>query len=480
MNRTHSARPSSDDVEDFLRTDFPFKPTTSQDKLIRALGRFLVSDKPNCLLVVKGYAGTGKTTAVRALIEVLPKIGLKYVMMAPTGRAAKVMSAYTGKSAGTIHKKIYFRQRTPSGGSFFVLGANLHTDTVFIVDEASMIGAAEFSPVGSGNLLEDLFEYAFNGKNCRLILIGDAAQLPPVGSRVSPALDLSYLRSLYSLTAAVTELSDVMRQREGSGILEFATSIRNAMGSESTFPLSLPKGSDTIPISGNDLQEALEDEFSGRGVEGTILITRSNKRANQFNFEIRSRVFYRDEELSAGDLVMAVKNNYHWTADEPEVGFIANGESLSIRRLGKVFERYGFRFQEATVSLLDQDETREQEVVLWLDALTTEGASMPEAAVEKLYRNVLESYADLPTKKERREAVKKDPFYNALQVKFAYAVTCHKSQGGQWPVVFVDQGFLTEDMLDTEYLRWLYTAITRASEKVYLINFSDKVLLTDL
>jgi len=468
-------------VEKSLHENFSFTPTPSQEKLLYALGRFVASDKENCLLVVKGYAGTGKTTTVNALIKTIPYFDYKYVMLAPTGRAAKVMSAYTRRPAFTIHKKIYFKQKTPTGGVFFVPGANLHTNTVFIVDEASMIGAENYSVSGGGDLLTDLFEYVFNGKNCRLILIGDGAQLPPVGSDYSPGLDLKYLKTSFHVTAALAELTDVTRQKKDSGILDLATQIRMALekADMGVFPLALPPGHDVVSLTGYELQEALEDEFSKRGPEGAILVTRSNKRANQYNKEIRARVFFREEEISGGDFVMAVRNNYHWLDEKSGAGFIANGDVMEISRLGKFREKYGFKFQEASVRLIDYSGEPETEVLLWLDALDIDSASMPKAATDEVYRRTMMEYEHLKTKKERMEALKKDPFYNALQVKFAYAVTCHKSQGGQWPAVFVDQGYLTEEMLDTEYLRWLYTAITRASEKLYMLNFSDKLFSVD-
>lgn len=481
MNGAAESSLSPKVIESFLRSDFPFVPTPSQESLIRVLGRFLHSDKENCLLVIKGYAGTGKTSMVRALTQTLPRMGLKFVLLAPTGRAAKVISAYTGKPALTIHKKIYFRQRTASGGTFFVPGANLHTNTVFVVDEASMIGADDYSLTGGGNLLEDLFEYVYNGRNCRLILIGDGAQLPPVGSTVSPALDMRFLKSTFSVTAAIAELSDVTRQKKGSGILELATAIRYSIGKEmdSVFPIRIPSESDVVSLTGIDLQEALEDGFSIYGGQAAVLITGSNKRANQFNREIRARIFYREEEISGGDMIMAVKNNYRWTSEEDQPGFIANGDTMEILRLGKAYHRHGFRFREATVRLTDYPDGIELDLMLWLDALDIEEASMSSKAVDHLYRETLKDYDHLPTKKERIEAIKKDPFYNALQVKFAYAITCHKSQGGQWPVVFVDQGYLTEEMLNLEYLRWLYTAVTRATERLYLVNFSEMIFTDD-
>jgi len=463
--------------ENTLVEKFYFDPTHSQQVLLHVLGRFVTSEMDKCLLLVKGYAGTGKTTSVNALIKTLPHFNYKYVMLAPTGRAAKVMASYTRKPALTIHKKIYFKQKTPNGGVFFVPGTNLHTNTVFIVDEASMIGAENYSHSGR-DLLTDLVEYVFGGRNCRLIFIGDAAQLPPVGSAYSPALDLNYLRTNFFLTAASTELTDVIRQSKESGILKLATLIRNAIGqkNEQIFPIELAQANDVRSINGNELQEALEDEFSAIGPEGAVLITRSNKRANQFNKEIRSRVFFQEEDISGGDYIMAVRNNYHWLDEKSQAGFIANGDVMEIMRLGKRLERYGFNYQEVTVRMVDYPLEPEVELLVWLDCLNIDGASMPKSATDEVYRRLQMDYADVPTKKERTEAIKKDPVYNAVQIKFSYAMTCHKSQGGQWPAVFVDQGFLTEKMIDVEYLRWLYTAITRASKRLYLLNFSENII----
>lgn len=466
------------EVSDKLQRYFGFQPTPSQDKLIAALGRFLVSDKPNCLLVVKGYAGTGKTTMVNSLVKTLREIKLKQVLLAPTGRAAKVLGLYSGQRAYTIHKKIYFQNRTKDGKRFFAPAQNLHTDTVFVVDEASMIGWDSYTGPMGGNLLEDLFNYVFNGRNCRLLLIGDGAQLPPVGSPLSPALDLDFLKSHFTLTAAVCELTDVMRQREDSGILSLATAVRSALNGHASeaLPFQVPTSTDIHMVSGLDLQDYLESSFGQRGPESTMLITRSNKRANQFNREIRARVFFREEQVSAGDFLMAVKNNYHWLGNDNPIGFIANGDVMEVMRLGRWEEKFGFDFVEATVRLIDYPEASEVEVLLLLNTLDVESASLPSAEQNKLYTGVMESHEHLPTKAERKKAISEDPFYNALQVKFAYAVTCHKAQGGQWPEVFVDQGYLTDDMVDTEYLRWLYTAITRATENLYLLNFNSRVM----
>lgn len=466
-------------LEEALEANFGFSPTDSQHRLIRAMARFLLSDKPHCLLMVKGYAGTGKTSMVNMLVKTLGMLRMRSVLLAPTGRAAKVLSGYTGENAFTIHKKIYFRQQSPSGKMHFVPAKNLHKNTVFVVDEASMIGWENYSSPGGGNLLLDLFTYVFNGQNCRLILIGDGAQLPPVGSVESPALDLKFLKSEFTLTAALCELTEVMRQKEESGILELATDMRACIeeqGGLEKLPLNLPSQPDVVQVFGNDLQDCLEDVFATYGTEGAVIVSRSNKRCNQFNREIRARVFFREELVSAGDYVMAVKNNYHWINAESKAGFLANGDVMEVMRIGQEVSRHGFNFVHASVRLVDYPSEPHSEMVLWTDSLFVDAASMSRADWEKLYNSVLEDYADLPTKKERREAVKKDPYYNAVQIKFAYAVTCHKAQGGQWPAVIVDQGYVTEDMIDVEYFRWLYTAVTRASEKLYLLNFSDRIL----
>lgn len=473
---------SIDLIRKALAQNFSFEPTPSQEKLMEAMARFVVSAKPNCLLTVKGYAGTGKTTLVSALVKSLGAVGLKSVLLAPTGRAAKVLGSYSGVRAYTIHKKIYFRRTSPDGSAAFELARNLHTHTVFVVDEASMIGNDSHSGSPGSTLLEDLMGYVFNGLNCRLLLIGDGAQLPPVGSEESPALDLKLLGSSYPLTAALCELSDVTRQSADSGILEFATAVRASLWQEdllSRLPFKIPAKPDVVTIDGTELQDHLESAFAKYGEEGTLIITRSNKRANLFNQSVRARVFFREEVISGGDLLMVVKNNYHWLGDDSKAGFIANGDVVEVMRLGNWEERYGFKFVHATLRMVDYPDELHFEALLWLDTIDVEGASMPREAQNKMYSATLEAYSHLKTREERKKAVKDDPFFNALQVKFAYAVTCHKSQGGQWPVVFVDQGYLVDDMIDNGYLRWLYTAITRASEKLYLLNFSPKLVEVD-
>ncbi len=467
------------ELEDILIQNFPFAPTPSQEELFYAISRFLLSDKPNCALLIKGYAGTGKTSTTRSLVETLKNLRVGAVLLAPTGRAAKVMSQYSKHPALTIHKKIYYQENTPSGGSRFVPARNLHKHTVFIVDEASMIGWESYTSPGGGNLLLDLFQYVYSGVGCKLVLLGDGAQLPPVGSEESPALNLTFLKGEFELTGVAMELTEVMRQREDSGILDLATTIRSRIGREKDdldLPIRLKPSADVVYLPGQELQEELESNFSNYGAEGAIVISRSNKRANQFNQAIRDRVYFREEEVSTGDLVMAVKNNYHWLKDDERIPFIANGDVMEIMRIGKEESYHGFKFIHASLRMVDYPDSPDFEAVLWVDAIHAEAAAMGREAQEHLYHSTQAQYQDLPTKAARMKAIKEDPYYNAIQIKFAYAMTCHKAQGGQWPAVFVDQGYINDDMLDSSYFRWLYTAVTRATEKLYLVNFHQSLI----
>jgi exodeoxyribonuclease-5 len=466
---------SSKIVEDTLVQNFGFIPTPSQNYLFRVLARFIVSSKESCVLIIKGYAGTGKTTVMRSLVKSLKGWRLGATLLAPTGRAAKVLGMYSGERASTIHKQIYQRRTSPSGGVYFVASTNTSRNTIFIVDEASMLGW-DRSGFNQSNLIEDLFEYVFSQPGCKLILIGDGAQLPPVGALESPALDLKFLRSEFTITPAEVVLNEVMRQTGESGILDLATQIRACIGSEFQLPFKVPQSGDVERISGLELQDVLETEYSLHGEEGVVLISRSNKRCNAFNQEVRHRIFFREGAISTGDYVMAVKNNYFWLDAKSSAGFIANGDIMEVLRIGKEVHRYGFNFRHVTARLVDYPNEEPVDLVIWIDALMEEGPSMDQKAVDKLYRSVREDYMDLPTKEERRIALQKDPYYNAIQVKFAYALTCHKAQGGQWPSVIVDQGFITQDHLDDEFFRWLYTAVTRAVSKVYLLNFSNDIL----
>lgn len=452
-----------------------YPPTDGQHKLFKTLAEFVTDNLNSDILVVNGYAGTGKTSAVGSVVKVLDVYKQKVVLLAPTGRAAKVFAHYSNKPAYTVHKQIYRQKVAADVQSVFQLDRNLNTDTLFIVDEASMISntVADQSIFGTGNLLRDLVEYVRGGKNCKLILVGDDAQLPPIGLEQSPALDLEVMR-IYGKIFNV-RLTEVVRQGVDSGILKNATIIRCQLEqSDLQLPSLVIDGFDDVtPISGMDLLELLETSFYKYGSDQVVVVTKSNKRANVYNNGIRQRILYRDEELSVGDSIMVVKNNYFWTSDVEELSFIANGDIAVIERIRKYEERYGFRFANVTLRFPDYGDLS-LDVKIVMDTLASESASLTYDQSKTLYSGVAEDFAHLRLKKERWLAVKNDPFYNALQVKFAYAITCHKAQGGQWPVVFIDHGYFKEEMLSVDFLRWLYTAITRASSKVYLVNFDKK------
>lgn len=451
-----------------------FTPTTDQSTLISLLADFISNKNEREIMVIKGYAGTGKTNMVAALSKTLPSFKWKSVLLAPTGRAAKVLSNYSKKPAQTIHKKIFTKIPTHDGGVAFSLAENKHTNTIFVVDEASMIGLDNPSSDSVyHSLLESLLEYVFSGTNCKIILVGDTAQLPPIGSNESPALNIDYLKASYDLLIKHIELKQVARQEDASGILKNATHLRDCITNfKDEFPkISLHK--DVVRLTGEDLEDALNTAYSNYGFNDVLLVTRSNKRANLFNQAVRGRVRYMDEDLCGGDLMMVVKNNYFWLDEKSEAGFIANGDSLEIKKIVRRKELYGFNFAECIVKLSDYENTPELTVNLLLDSIYTEVPSLTKDQQQELYANVMEDVADEPIKGLRMAYLRKNPYFNALQVKFNYAVTCHKAQGGQWPCVFIDQGYLTKEMLNVEYIRWLYTAFTRASEKVYLMNFSD-------
>ena len=461
-----------------LIDNFGHVPTKGQDRLLYATARLLFSVRDNCAFIIRGYAGTGKTTSVKAIVESLKLIGQRSVLLAPTGRAAKVLANYSGRPAFTIHKKIYQLKTTRDGVGVFQLRSNLHKKTLFIVDEASMIGTLQSSVLSSRDLLSDLLEFVFSGENCRLLLIGDDAQLPPVGSDHSPALDMNYMLNAYPLTVAQTTLTEVKRQALTSGILYNATMLREQLLDEKTFMPQLHTRvfDDVIRVEGHELQDELENAINEHGIEGTVMVTRSNKRANLFNQQIRHRVLWKEDRINAGDYMMVVKNNYFWLDEEKSqtTSFIANGDTLEIMKIARYEERYGFEFATAEVRLLDYPDLPPMEVVLLLDTIMGETANLGPEKSKALYHCVAEDYIDLADRKKIHQAVMDDPFYNALQVKFAYAITCHKSQGGQWPAVFVDQGYINDDMLDKEFIRWLYTAITRAQQKLFLVNWDEK------
>ena len=462
-----------------------FSPTADQHRAVTEIARFLAFRHDHAVMVMRGSAGTGKTTLTAALVRTLASLRQKMVLLAPTGRAAKVLSHYSGMAAFTIHRKIYRERSVAAGGGVFNLNDNLHADTLFVVDEASMIaneGLGE-SVFGSGCLLDDLITYVYGGRNCRLMLIGDTAQLPPVGEEESPALAAEVLQG-YGLSVFQADLDEVVRQAGESGILYNATMIRTMITHDAMTQLPrirLQGFADVSVVPGNELIEALVSAYADCGTDGTIVVTRSNKRANIYNNGIRARIFDREDELTRGDLVMAVKNNYHWTelahrseADEPPYAglfsFIANGDAAEVVRLRNVHEMYGFRFADATLRFADYDD-EEIDCRVLLSTLSSESPSLTAEEQERLFDAVMEDYADVPSKKERLKCVREDAYYNALQIKYAYAVTCHKAQGGQWQNVFIDMGGIMPDALSSlDFLRWLYTAITRARRQVYLIN----------
>lgn len=460
-----------------LRVNMVFEPTGDQSAAIEGLSRFVSGDGGDGIFVMRGYAGTGKTTLVAAFVKTLASFNVRTVLMAPTGRAAKVLASYSGMPAYTIHRTIY-RQQSGYGAAFSV-APNLFSDTFFIVDEASMISQtpSEMSAFGSGRLLDDLVRYVFSGTNCRLVLVGDAGQLPPVGSPLSPALDAGEL-SCFGFGVGEASLGEVVRQAEGSGILTNATMLRRlvetAQPGQRVVPKLVVKGFDDIErISGAELLEALEKSYDNAGLAETLVVTRSNKYANVYNNGIRSRIFWREEQLTVGDIVMVVKNNYFYAKNIEHLDFIANGDTAEVVRVGRHEELYGFHFINVDLRFIDYDNL-ELSVKVIQESLQSEGPSLTQKEADTLYKNVCEDYAG-QSKSQIYKELRNNEYFNALQIKFAYAVTCHKSQGGQWDNVFIDNGYLTDDMLDREYLRWLYTALTRAKKKVYLVNFNKKI-----
>ena len=457
-----------------IKGNFLYKPTLEQEKAVKSLADFLFSRQQDSVFLLKGYAGTGKTSLIGALVKTLDQLQQKCVLLAPTGRAAKVFSHYAKHSAFTIHKKIYRQRNYSNDMDNFSLDDNLHQQTLFIVDEASMIANDGLSGAafGTGRLLDDLIQYVYAGTGCRLMLIGDTAQLPPVGEEQSPALSPDVLKG-YGLEVYEAQLTEVVRQMHDSGILWNATELRRYISEEVFFALPSIRVDgfpDISIIPGNELIEAINDSYDHAGMDETIVVCRSNKRANIYNRGIRNMILYREDELNSGDLLMVAKNNYFWTEQCKEIDFIANGDIAVVRRVRRVREAYGFRFADVVLAFPDYGDV-ELEVKLLLDTLHTDTPALPKEQNDRLFYAVLEDYADITVKRERMKKMKADPHYNALQVKYAYAVTCHKAQGGQWKRVFLDQGYMTEDMLTPDYFRWLYTAFTRATETLYLVNW---------
>lgn len=451
--------------------NFPYTPTEGQQNAIEEISDFLFDRTEHALLLLKGYAGTGKTTLISAFVQALKALHIRTILLAPTGRAAKVLSSYSAKDAHTIHRYIYFVFTKPTGGLTIMPRQNKFRDTIFIVDEVSMIPAnsdASAGGFGNRNILDDLIRFVYEGENCKMIFIGDDAQLPPVGTTVSPALDKAYLSSAYSLQIKTLLLNEVVRQEASSGILSNATLIREKIAHEQYGPPLLYTGyPDVFGEDGEEITDALFESFYHSDIKSSVIITRSNKRANRYNNEIRQRVLYREHEIEGGDLMMVVKNNYYWLSENTRAGFIANGDLLEIKRIKNIEEQHGFRFADALIQLTDYPDEPEMEVKLLLDTISTETANLSHEQSMTLYHAV---------KEDNPNGVSKDPYYNALQVKFAYALTCHKTQGGQWEHVFLDQGWLPEEMIDKAYFRWLYTAVTRATKKLYLLGFNSNYL----
>ena len=455
---------------------FPFEPTNEQITAIQTLSCFLADSENSGALLVKGYAGTGKTSLLSAMVKMMDSFGQKAILLAPTGRAAKVFAAYSGHSALTVHKKIFRQKSFSNDFSGFVLTDNLHKNTLFIVDEASMISneSAGMSVFGSGRLLDDLVQYIYSGEGCRLILMGDSAQLPPVSLTESPALSANYLKK-YNLHVTEIQLTQVVRQQKASGILFNATAIRNALrsGKTDSRPTIRTKNfTDIRQINGDELIEEIASAYNRDGIDDTIVICRSNKNANIYNNGIRSRILYREEELSAGDRLMVVKNNYYWGKGNGELDFMANGETIQVVRVRRTEQIYGFRFYTILARFIDYDTEIELKIIA--DALQSESPALSKEANDKLFTSVAEDYADIRSKPERIKKIKEDPYFNAVQVKYAYAVTCHKAQGGQWSTVFLDAGYLAQDRMGEDFYRWLYTAFTRATNKLFLVNFEIK------
>lgn len=454
---------------------FPYQATQKQDELLRKMANFIVEGNPRGLFLMKGYAGTGKTTIISTIVNNLFVVNLRSVLMAPTGRASKVMGSYAKRPAFTIHKKIYFPKKTSSGAMGFILQKNKHQNTIFIVDEASMIPDKNVDAnfFDANSLLNDLLSYVYSGKNCRLVLVGDTAQLPPVKLEVSPALDEQKLQDQFGLDIISIELDEVMRQHENSGILNCATQIRKASSAQlyNQFHFDLDY-KDLIRLSdGYDIQDAIFNAYDS-GIENTVFIVRSNKRANQYNQQIRNSILGYENEITTGDYVMVVKNNYFWLKDSTEVSFIANGDIGEILEIFSYKEFYGFQFAEVKLRLVDYDDQPPFETVLLLDTLHSESPSLSFEDSNRLYHEVGKDYADESSKFKRMTAIKNNPYFNALQVKFSYAMTCHKTQGGQWKNVFIEQPYLPEGE-NNSYLRWLYTAVTRAQENLFLLGFKD-------
>jgi ATP-dependent exoDNAse (exonuclease V) alpha subunit len=461
-----------------LQKKFPFSPTYKQDIFFQKIAIFLTDTANDTIFVLKGYAGTGKTTVISTIVNNLAEIDKKYVLLAPTGRAAKVIANYSEKPAFTIHKKIYFPKKSSGGGVSFTIQQNKHKNTIFIVDEASMISDSNSDSklYENGSLLDDLISYVYSGTNCKMILLGDTAQLPPVNLDISPALDIHTLSVNYNKEIEHIELDEVMRQEENSGILFNATELRELLKESfiTEFRFDVKKFKDIVRLTdGYDIQDAINSAYSNYSIEDTAFIVRSNKRANQYNEQIRTKILFKESDLSTSDFLMVVKNNYFWLKDSDEAGFIANGDIIEILEIFSIQELYGFKFAKVKIRMVDYPNQKPFETVLLLDTIKSESPSLTFEESNRLYEEVMKDYDNETTKYKKFQKVKANEYFNGLQVKFSYAITCHKSQGGQWDTVFIEQPYLPNG-IDRDYIRWLYTAMTRAKNKLYLIGFKDE------
>ena len=455
-----------------LKLNFSHKPNSEQNKILLKLVEYITTLGNRSIFLLKGYAGTGKTTLISALVKSLPSIGKRSVLLAPTGRAAKVLAKYSKKKSSTLHKKIYWIRTTKNGNTFITLKENLHTNTIFIVDEASMIPEDAKDGINKRSLLEDLIKYVYEGIDCKLILIGDTAQLPPVNLDISPALDENNLDKKYQKQIIHQELKKVVRQEKNSMVLENATNLRELIeGNIKKLP-KIKLNQEVVRISsGDELQEYIEKSYGNSGVENTTIICRSNKRANQYNDRIRSEILWQEDIISAGDVLMVVRNNYFWLDEKSEAGFLANGDIIEVARIKEIIERYGFKFAKASIRLMDYENENEIDTILLLDTINSESPSLKYDEYKKLYTEV---GLDYKGQKDINKKIKENEFFNAIQIKFGYSITCHKAQGGQWKNVFIDIGYFKKEMLDKNYLRWLYTAFTRSTENLYLIGFNNE------
>ena len=464
-------------IEQLLKDNFPYQPTSCQEKAMVNIGQFFTHKNNNSVFILNGYAGTGKTTLISVLVNVLTSVNMQYVLLAPTGRAAKVISTYAHKRAYTIHKFIYWIYSSKEGGLKISIQQNLHKNTLFIVDEASMIGTTSTSSLNANRcLLDDLVTYVKSGDNCNLLFVGDMAQLPPVGEDLTPALDAKYLERTYNFNVYKSVFKTVVRQQSESGILENATRLRTSLNYEvKALPkLNLTGYTDIERVGGVELSDILDSSYSQNDIHNVIVLCRSNKRANMYNQQIRNRILFREDVIATGDILMVVKNNYFCLPEGHTAGFIANGDIIEIMRIKNIYALYGFNFADITIRMMDYPDDLNFETTVLLNTISSETPSLPSEDYRKLFSEIMLDYEDERSYKAKMDKMRINPHLNALQVKFAYAITTHKSQGGQWHTVFVDHGFLDKEKIDNMFIKWLYTSFTRATDKLYLINFDEE------